>query len=245
LHGVYRVTASAPGGFQSEIEEVVVNESRGCDDTMVRLLWGGEVSGAVRDSDGRPVAGVPLQLSPLPNHPPDAVLVSAVRKARSGADGRFSFETFPPGAWRLDLDPSLTDGVSRPIDASTAKTVSVARAVSVLPNKPLTATFTTPGDLTLVAIEGTVVDEEGRLLANATITLGNGIGPIGHPVRTGPDGRFVLAGVAGQKYRVYANHHLPENGPTLESRSTVVPLTADAECRQPTSCSSDSSNPSP
>ena len=45
LHGVYRVTASAPGGFQSEIEEVVVNESRGCDDTMVRLLWGGEVSG--------------------------------------------------------------------------------------------------------------------------------------------------------------------------------------------------------
>ena len=79
--GVYRLTAAAPGGFQTEIEEVAVNDPRGCGDTMFRLLWGGEVSGAVRDSVGRLVAGVPLQLRALPDAAPNAKWGFATRGA--------------------------------------------------------------------------------------------------------------------------------------------------------------------
>jgi hypothetical protein len=224
--GIYRLEVSAPGGFQGEIEEVEVNDPRGCDQALVRLLWGGMITGDVRDSTGAPVAGVPLQITALPDGSP--VSPWAIRSARSREEGRFTFETVPPGGWRLELDPSLLSGGGRPPrDASAGSARPAAAVVTVPRNQPVTLPFVVPSDAQIVTIAGVAVDADGKPLANAEVTLGNGVGAVGNPHRTGPDGRFSLAAVAGEKYTVYAVHHLPETGPTLETRSAVVPLVAD------------------
>ena len=224
--GTYRLVVSAPGGFQGETEDVEVNDPRGCDPAFVRLLWGGTITGDVRDSAGAPVGGVPLQITPLPDGTP--VSPWAIRRARSREDGRFTFETVPPGGWRLELDPSLLSGSGRPMRAASPASAPASVAVVTVPrNQPITVPFVIPNEAQIVTIAGVAVDTDGNPLANAEVTLGNGVSGIGNSHRTGPDGRFSLAAVVGEKYTVYAVHHLPETGPTLESRHAQMQLVAD------------------
>jgi hypothetical protein len=129
--GTYRLVVSAPGGFQSEFEEIEVNDPRGCDRALVRLLWGGMITGDVRDSAGVAVAGVPLQITPVPDGTP--VSPWAIRSARSREDGRFTFETVPPGGWRLELDPSLLSGSGRPTRAASLESARASAAVVTVP----------------------------------------------------------------------------------------------------------------
>jgi hypothetical protein len=134
----------------------------------------------------------------------------------------------PPGGWRLELDPSLLSGSGRPTRAASLESARASAAVVTVPrNQPITQPFVIPVNVQIVTIAGVAVDADGTPLANAEVTLGNGVGAVGNLHRTGPDGRFSLAAVAGEKYTVYAVHHLPETGPTLETRSAVVPLVAD------------------
>lgn len=225
--GLYRLTASAPGGFQGDIEEVVVNDPRGCGETWLRLMWGGSVSGFLRDSAGAPVAGAPLRL--LPRR--DGVVADSDRfslRARSRDDGSFQFEAVPPGGWRLDIDPSLTYGVKRTPSGSAEPPRSSPVDLTVLPNQAASHSLDVPHDLPIVSVTGTLVDEDGSPLANAEITLATSVGAVGYPLRTGADGRFTLAAIAGHTYSAHAVHHSPDIGPTLETRSAVIRLTAEA-----------------
>ena len=225
--GLHRLSASAPGGFGGDIEEVVVNDPRGCGETGLRLMWGGSVAGFVRDSAGSPVAGAPLQLVPRRNRV-EADSDRFSQRARSRDDGSFLFEAVPPGEWRLDIDPSLTNGFLRTPPGSIGQPRSSAVDLTVLPNQAAARSLDVPLDLPIVSISGTLVDEDGKPLANAEITLATDAGAVGHPVRTGADGRFTLAGVAGHSYSAHAVHHWPDVGPTLKTRFDVIRLTAKA-----------------
>ena len=230
--GAYVLTASAPGGYVSDSDEVAVNDASGCGSPFIYLQFGTAVTGRVLDSSGRVLAGVPLVLALL-NDIDSAIGVARRQHARSNLEGKFSFERAAPAQWSVSLDSTgLFDVLPILPRAFFPGVVDVSNAslLSVPSNGRLELSdFVIPSGIDLVALHGTAVYADGQPAANAEVSVVANRQLLGHPVQTDADGRFVVAGRLGATYALSVKKSLPEGQNTKEvwSRLMDVTLTAD------------------
>lgn len=101
LPGHYVVTAYVPKMRPREREVAVDVPQRSCATALFGMGFDGVVSGVARFPDGKPAAGVPLELDKNTDEYFDEL------EARTGADGSFEFRRVPVGLYRLGVN--MTD----------------------------------------------------------------------------------------------------------------------------------------
>lgn len=164
--GYATLHALTPGGLQGLVR-VKVAAGEALRDVRLVAAAAGELSGRVVDADGAGVAGVEVRVLAEP----DQVEVAAVQ---SSAHGDFTAVQLPAGRYSLF-----------------ARSGNGARARQVGVELPLTA----PVELRLTSaarLAGTVVNETGQPLANASVVLeyARGLGEPSVHARSDASGRF-------------------------------------------------------
>lgn len=157
-------------------------------EVIIRLPAGVEVAGVVVDGARAPVAGAEVRVTVVGG----SGVRGAERTATTDASGAFRFERLAPGTATLEARGAA--GVSPPM---TIKLKDGARRAGI--------------QLVLASaasIAGRVVDGKGTPIAGATVLATPAKSKIkARPVTTGPDGAFVLEGLAaGTRHIVQARH---------------------------------------
>ena len=210
--GEYRVRADAPPGTYFEVSRPVVRlaDPRGCAEVDVALHSDGHVAGRVVNSRGEPVPHLALQLGP-PARMDDGWSLSTLA-GRTDTDGRFDIGKVPPGSYLLGFNTEQNSSNGLPVYPRAFLPGVTARlqaeVIELGPGQRVTtADFVVPEAIPFTTIVGTVLEQDGRFAAGVNVYLkadsdaGRLIGPA---VVTGIDGRFSLAAVEGQSYRVLA-----------------------------------------
>jgi hypothetical protein len=208
--GEYEVSADVADGWYAVtgFPKPAVLDTRGCAQSDVFVRPDGRISGRVEDGDGRPVAGLSVEL----------VLVRTAREPhvspqhslRTDESGRYEFTRLPPGRYYLGSTLRRQPGESlpAPLFYPGVRTIASAKeiALGVSERRPLDA-FVVPGSYGVVRIQGIVRLPDGRPAANVKVYLKGGVKEyplFGEAVTTGPDGRFSLLAAASHAYRLTA-----------------------------------------
>jgi hypothetical protein len=225
--GDYQVSLSAPAGYESEIEDVAVNDPAGCGEVFLWMYFGGRVPGRVVNDRGEPIAGLPLQLFLAGTFDRPAAMFGRPT-TRTAADGTYTFERVPPGDFLLGMQRTFEgEDILPRAFFPFATDVAAAEAILVTVNAPLPVRdFVLPAGSRIVTLRGTVRDERGRLLGGAEIQIHGRQGEMGTLVRTNGDGRFAFAVVAGERYTVRGIRHYPDTGPTELTLYAAADITA-------------------
>jgi hypothetical protein len=215
--GEYRVRAEAPAGMYFEVSWPVVTlaDPRGCAAVKVGLHSDGHVAGRVVTSRGEPVPHLALQLGP-PGRMDDGWSQSSLA-GRTDSDGRFDIGKVPPGSYLLgfNTEQNSSNGLAAYprafLPGVTAR--MQAELIQLGPGQRVSTTdFVVPETIPFTTIVGTVLEQDGRLVAGANVYLkadSDAGRLIGGAVITGSDGRFSLAAVEGQTYRIVAERVEP------------------------------------
>ncbi len=213
--GNYRLLSIAPGsyifqvsGFRMRPYTIPVEIPEGVSSVRKDLdLPSGRIEGKVLDSSGNPVEGAGIRAEPVEKIGVSGLLSLFVSmsawRTRSRADGSFSLKHIPPGFYNLYVSPPRREeryaGVKK-------EKVYVSNDSPVLDLR-----FILPP---AAAVEGIVVDGRGDPVGNATVRvaprgkaglISAGLKKLVLPkARTGPDGRFKLAGLETGTWVVWA-----------------------------------------
>jgi hypothetical protein len=198
--GKYDVRVEPPSGFRFNGHQPVnLLDSNECTPLMLGVGYDGRVTGRVLDADGQNVGGVALTILQT-----TAANALPLGRTRTSMDGRFDLRGVDPGSYvlRIDAAPGRIGGARFYQDDQPA-TADGERAsrVKVGPGKHASVnTITLPSDTPLVTVTGIVVDDEGRPASSAEVRLmAYPRIPLDPLLHTGPDGRFVVAVVPGDR----------------------------------------------
>jgi hypothetical protein len=156
----------------------------------LRLHRGGTVTGRVtRDTDGAPVAGLTVTVSPVPRRGED--LPARAPPAMTDADGRYSVSGVSPGEAMVVATGAgyVTPGEHASGTGYNPQLVTVASGETEILDFLVTRG---------ARVEGLVLDASGTSVAGAVVRLGAAT------AASGRDGRFVLEGV-GAEHRISAS----------------------------------------
>ena len=209
--GKYELKANAPDGYDSIAHTVEINDPRGCGTTTLYTRYDGGVLGRVVDRNGVGIRGLLVGLVPTADVNKTEVSSGRVQ-AWTAADGTFELRLVPPGDYLLEFH-----------SIRGTKVVLAAGERVRLPN------FVVPERLSLVMVNGIVIDEAERPVRDATVVLrDNTEGPniIGPRVVTAEDGGFAFALVEGAKYDVHVTSYLGTDPQTREMQVSIVRFTA-------------------
>ena len=231
--GKYEVAVRAPEGYEAVARPLEVHDPRGCGAAVLYVRYDGRVRGRVVDRRGGAIRGLPLELVPTADVGKASGSSNRVL-ALTATDGTFELRLVAPGEYLLgfnsirDHDGQLTfprafyPGVEEPAGA--------ARIVVSIGERARLRDFVVPDKIRLVTIEGLVVDEAGRPVPEASISLRDSTeGPnvIGPPFVTS-DGRFAFSVVDGGRYEVAVTRYVGSDLRTREAQVAIVPFTASA-----------------
>jgi hypothetical protein len=234
--GKYELIPEAPAGYAALPRRVELFDPRGCGETDLFLKHDGRVTGRVVDSRGTPIEGLALDLVP----PGDVIKpgggVNRVH-AWTAADGRFEMRLVQPGEYLLGFNafPGVDGRVTFPgafypgvVDLSAAGSVLVPPGERVYLRD-----FVVPEGIELVTVTGIVVDEQGKPVQGASVSLTDsteGPNPIGRPVMTAGDGRFTFSLIRRGRYEVHVRRHVdtPTGTRQLQTRSVTFEAAAVA-----------------
>jgi hypothetical protein len=167
------LVVEAPGR-ERYVEELELTADR---TLTVPLPRGQRITGRTVDARSRPVSGAEIRLLPAEG-------MQVVWVARSGDDGRFSFDTLREGSYRLEARAPGFDGITR-------DSVSVGSNVRLVLGR-------------VGRVAGRIVRPDGAPAEGATVIIaGSGLWPA-RQASSGDDGRFVLADIPAGIYEVRA-----------------------------------------
>jgi hypothetical protein len=185
--GRYRLRPEVPAGMYASIvdRDVELTDARGCTVADVSVRYDGHVTGVVVTTSRQPVPALPVRLIKGTNS----------IEGRTDGDGRFDVGHVPIGAFMLST-PLSTDVPAVGLNVAASERIDLGRIV-------------VPERIRFLPVQGRVVDADGRAAAGARIYLrpdfagisGDLLGPA---VVTDAEGRFALAAVEGQTYRLIA-----------------------------------------
>jgi 5-hydroxyisourate hydrolase-like protein (transthyretin family) len=208
--GEYEVRADVADGWYATVSfpKAQLLDTRGCVQSDVSVRPDGRISGRVEDGDGRPVAGLSVELVPV--RAARESYVAPHIAIRTDESGRYEFTRLPPGRYYLGSTLRRQPGESfpAPLFYPGVRTITSAKEISlgVSERRPLDP-FVVPSSYRVVRIQGIVRLPDGRPAANVKVYLKGGVKEyplFGEAVTTGPDGRFSLLAAAGHSYRLTA-----------------------------------------
>ncbi|MEU6041098.1 MFS transporter [Actinomadura sp. NPDC047616] len=158
------------------------------------LAGNGGLSGTVRDPGGAPVEGAMVVVTDVRGE--------VVGSARTAADGGYALRDVVAGAYTVAVS---AEG-HRPVALQAEVTGSGATRLDV---------ELRPG----VQVRGTVRNQSGEPVADASVTLLDGAGTVVAHMITGPDGEYAFTDLTGGQYTVIASGYPPV--------ATALTLTGD------------------
>lgn len=245
--GGYRVTGLAPGAYKVKLKipdgltsngmrggaliemktEVV---ERGCQEVDFDFVSDTRVSGRVLDAIGRPMAGLSLQMRGAPS---DLRNINTFLSAKTNAEGRFEFETVPPGDYLLGFRILGTSGSEMPYPRTYYPGVAFKPQAGVISVKEgelrSDIEFQLPPPLPEFSVKGFVVWSDGRHAPGVTIymsLLEEGETSGTKTLQADERGHFTFKVYEGLEYRVSAYN---ATGAATQSEWVETPQTADAK----------------
>jgi hypothetical protein len=224
--GRYSFAIDVPNGYYLETlpAAVELRDTRACAQTDVRLSYDGRLAGRMVDAAARPVAGLTVNLF--------TTNLAQRRVALTDRDGRYEIAGLPPGKFVVGVASAVQSRTGKParvyfpgqVSASAATRVALGEGQRIeLPD------FRLPAAVKYVAVQGFVLDADGRPAENAQVYLkgaSEGDRIVGEPVTVDFVGRFAVAALAGAEYVMFAERR---RGSRVDSSDQTRFTPADAQ----------------
>jgi hypothetical protein len=184
--GRYSVDVDVPPGFYLEApaKSVELIDARSCAEVGVVLAENGQVAGRVVDASGVGVPGLTIELA--------STNLKRRRRTITGRDGRFELDRLPPGRF---LVRAGSPPVSRPVTVGAGESLALGE-------------LQLPAAMKFVPLSGVVLNADGTPAEGARVFLkgvSEGARIVSEPAAADFLGRFVIAGLAGTDYRLFAD----------------------------------------
>jgi hypothetical protein len=185
--GTYTVSVDIPPEYYTvaRTRDIHVSDGRACAQADVTVYDNGRVSGRLLDANGRAVAGLTVEIA--------TANLRQARRRLTDRDGRFDIERLPAGRYVVRSGIATRATVARvTLGAGTHAALDDVR----LPLQP-----------SYVPLSGFVLRPDGTPAEGARVYLKGSDGTeriLSEPATSDFLGRFVLAGVAGTEYRLFA-----------------------------------------
>lgn len=185
--GTYTVAVDVPPEYYTvaPTRDIQVSDARACGLADIRLYDNGRVSGRLVDANGRIVAGLTVEVA--------SANLQQVRRRITDRDGRFEIDRLPPGRY------VVRSGIANRMNIASVTLGAGSHAAldqMRLPSHP-----------SYVPLSGFVLRADGTPAEGARVYLKGGDGNgriVSEPATSDFLGRFVIAGVVGTEYRVFA-----------------------------------------
>jgi hypothetical protein len=185
--GTYTVSVEVPAEYYTvaRTREVQVGDARACGQTDITMYDNGRVSGRFVDAHGRAVQGLTVEIA--------TVNLRQARRRITDRDGRFEIDRLPAGRY------VVRSGI--------ANRVNVARVTLGAGTHAALHDVWLPAQPSYVPVSGFVLRSDGTPAEGARVFLKGSDGNekiLSEPATSDFLGRFVIAGVAGTDYRLFA-----------------------------------------
>jgi hypothetical protein len=213
--------ANAAGAVKPGAE---LREARDCAEVELRLLYDGRVAGRIVDAQGRPVAGLTVDVA-TPS-------LSQSRRASTDRDGRYAFAKLPPGRFVIAVEGRSTTPGGKPSRVFLPGTNAAGAAAPMIVGEGghvQAPEFRLPASVKYVAVHGFVLDADGTPAEDARVYLkgaGEGDRIVGEPVVVDFVGRFVVAALAGTEYSIFAER---TRGSRVDSAEPIRVVPAEGQ----------------
>jgi hypothetical protein len=228
--GRFTISAEMPNNMGGGVKRSFYVPAHACSEQNFIANQTGQISGKLFNQQGQPVITAVVAVVPLGDSPKPSV-----NEAYTDAHGEFRLQHLPPGEYLLGVNvtepprvgkylscpfpPTYSPGV---IDRSAATVIHVngkqpvsgleLRLTAPLPRRTITGTVTRSDGQ---SAPGAFIELKDSEFPNRNVDLGT----------AGQDGRFVVTGVVGRRYSVFAVTGTREE--EIRMQSDIVPLSSD------------------
>jgi hypothetical protein len=205
--GTYRVTATLPAGMTADsFDTVVLPDARACAVADFRGEYPGTIRGRVVSASGAPIANVPVDILD------EAGRTYWQPRGFTDSQGRYEISGLTPGSYRPAFAISWRRGPDRMEPSyvfqggATGSASPLVRvdggSLNAIPDIVL------PQTIRIVQVPGIIVHENGRPAADIKVRAKADYDGWDLPwttLKSDQHGRFVLAMIVGERYRVVAD----------------------------------------
>jgi hypothetical protein len=231
--GTYTVAVQLSPAYYAEVSPKAVEllDPNGCAEVNAVVRYDGHVSGRIVDASGRPLPGVTIDLT-VPTgldqqYGPERLRVLSDR------EGKYKLTHVPPGTFVVAINTERNrDGdlpQPRVFHPGVEMLAGATRVALTGGQRVELPDFVLPSHVAYTTVEGIVLGPDGGPVTGARVYLK---GPsdsdyiLGTPALTDGNGRFILAAINGQSYRLFAERVSGE-GPTYRfDSSEQIPFDA-------------------
>jgi hypothetical protein len=231
--GTYSVAVDLSPQYYAEIfpRTVELIDVAGCAEVNVTVRYDGRVSGRIVDVSGRPIPGVTIELT-VPAGLDQAFGPERLR-VLSDRSGRYELIHVPAGTFVVGINTHRNRDGGLPQLRVFHPGVEALREATRVPvsggERVQLRDFVLPRSVPYTPIEGIVLEPDGSPASGARVYLK---GPsesdyiLSEPAITDQGGRFVLAALEGQSYRLFAERARNEGRAYRVDSSEQVPFAA-------------------
>jgi hypothetical protein len=221
--GRHVVEMSLPARFEPLFDKEIVSKVDACFGEVVTAVTTVPLRGTISPLIPENARQVALRLAQLG---PDSATFERSTLAFVEADGTWKVPGLPPGRYVVGLNAFEAPSAQVPYPTSWYPGVSQPAQATVLEvsdDRQISIAFHMPAPLPLVTLKGVTVDESGKPVPGANITLHDSDQHAGLSATVGSatsdsEGRFSMPTIRGRHFQIEAaSHHLQFDGTTIRN----------------------------
>ena len=229
--GPYTLALEMTGNYsvQTDRAPIELRDIRACAAVEASVYPDGRVAGRIKDSRGKPIRGLTVDLTVRQNDSDRAASRGSPDRLQTvtADDGTYELTEVPPGRFVVGINTREDEVMSRQARVFYPGVLRSADAALVdVPagGRVELEDLIVPATVRFVEIDGVIVDTDRVPVEGARVYLR---GPrerdfiVTAPVVTDPSGRFTIAAVMGEEYLVFAERPRPGDSGWLDSTRLV------------------------
>jgi hypothetical protein len=226
--GSYRLDVSAPASMYLllPLRAIDLADSHACVESNVDLFFDGHISGRIVDAADKGVGGLTVghvRLEGAARSQPSS------RRTLTKDDGTFRIEKVPPGPFVVTVELPVDDTLG---DTPSGGAVPGVRGVLGRGERRALELLRLPDRVRIARLVGTVLGADGSPAAGARVFLKTDTDSghiVGEPAVTDSLGRFVIAVVEDEGYRVFAERQTVDGRTARSEFSDPIAVVATHE----------------